>query len=263
MAGPSDIWMPTTRLLWRVGSKLHHLVALRMRPDGLDVISREAHPPSWVTVRVQDDVVRVPAPAQLRLRLMRRLEAAFVETLRCTQLLPASMRMALDWWGKHQAKLRAGARAAVPRGYVYSNLCPQMNFVAMFYDTLEFTYDVHLYHSVILRVYMAHRHVAKTADTNVKMPHMILFGPGGVGKSFVCELCAEMSPPGIAESLTHATAQRNFGDFEHCDEITCRVEARDEADGGQMGMGGESSNGRAQNSMSSRSTEHKVTLYKS
>ena len=111
-----------------------------------------------------------------------------------------------------------------------------MNYIANLHANLEYAFDVHLFHAQTIRLLFAFRHIAKTYDPNVKMLHLMLSGPPGIGKSRQVDTVIRATPPGIPISATHVTSQRNFADFPHVDAVTGTVEVRDEMDAAALGL---------------------------
>ena len=124
-SGGARIWKPVRRLFWRDAGAARVICRLFTQHSAGSSSSRAAYtvvlsvrtvsPPFWVTLPVTtadgQTGARVPPAAGVRAAQLRRLEADFVETMRCSALLPDSYKQAFDWFEKYQV---GGVPGGVP-----------------------------------------------------------------------------------------------------------------------------------------------------
>lgn len=288
--GTAGLWRPKTRLLHKLSGETFVILGLHIGLDASDdpsdgwdaavfhepasssrgrdtahLVLRAVDAVGSTVVQVAEgeDSAKVPMPADARAAFNRRLDVEFTATMRHMELLPHSYRDNIKWYDNYVSELRKSDSKVEPAfDYVHKDLTAGGNFYANHIMMFDQVMDVTLYHAIVFKLMLASRHVSKPTNYDEhKKLHQLLYGPAGVGKSFMMKIVKELAPRGRVVDAIHVSGQSRHADWQHVDEPTGTVEFRDEGDVHALGIETSSAGGaRASSATTMRGVEFKQEL---
>lgn len=235
-------WVPAHKLVWACESENLRVVRYEARKEGPVLVCRGTYGERWASAPATENGVPVPTFAQCRETLQSRLETDFVETLNNRRLLPDSFSQMLRQAEEYRAAVIKGARPP-QETFGFDGLVPQLAVYHSLLNLAEWYLDIKVFHTHFVKTLLCMKHICQVDAATIKALHTWLVGPAGTGKSYMMTSASSCMPDGTYENVVHLSAQNQFADLAHVEEIASRAIIMEEARHDMLGTQGRSARG--------------------